>query len=123
MTVPESPLESFLSRRPDAKDLVDKNILKDPHVAPAIQQQRDELSKRRVEDSLRHKISHSHRPSPESLVQQNILQNFVVAPAFQKPIYDTEKIQVQKNLEQKIADRPSKNTLLNQGILQAEQLS
>ncbi|CAO3600422.1 unnamed protein product [Absidia cylindrospora] len=115
MTVPESPLESFLQRRPEAKALVEKNILK------AIQQQRDELSKRKVEDSLRHKIS--QRPTPELLVQQNILQNCVVAPAFQKPIHDVEKIQVQNNLEQKISERPTKDTLLEQGILQGEQSS
>lgn len=44
----------------------------DPKVAPAIQQQRDELEKRKIADSLRHKID--HRPTAESLVEQNILK-------------------------------------------------
>lgn len=44
----------------------------DPKIAPAIQQQRDELEKRKIEDSLRHKIN--HRPTPEALVEQNILK-------------------------------------------------
>jgi hypothetical protein len=44
----------------------------DPKVAPAIQQHRDELEKRKIEDSLRHKIN--HRPTPEALVEQNILK-------------------------------------------------
>lgn len=46
---------------------------KDPKVAPAIQQQRDELEKRKIEDSLRHKID--HRPAVETLVEQNILKS------------------------------------------------
>lgn len=44
----------------------------DPKIAPAIQQQRDELEKRKIEDSLRHKIN--HRPTPGELVEQNILK-------------------------------------------------
>lgn len=47
----------------------------DPKVAPAIQQQRDELEKRKIEDMLRHKID--HRPTPESLVEQNILKGII----------------------------------------------
>ncbi len=41
-------------------------------MAPAIQQYRDELEKRKIEDMLRHKID--HRPTAESLVEQNILK-------------------------------------------------
>lgn len=88
-------LDNFLTQRPDAQELVDKNILKgcvslffcvtlwytetscilvtliDPKVAPAIQQQRDELSKARIQDTLRHKID--HRPTREELVEHHIL--------------------------------------------------
>lgn len=54
------------------QDLVDRNIIKDPKVAPAIQQQREELERRKIEDTLRHKID--HRPTPEELVEHNILK-------------------------------------------------
>lgn len=43
----------------------------DPKVAPALQQQRDELSKARIQDTLRHKID--HRPTREELVEHHIL--------------------------------------------------
>lgn len=83
-----------MAHRPDIQDLVDRNIIKgkkksenitsqkdketcntfiiDPKVAPAIQQHRDELEKRKIEDALRHKID--HRPTAEALVEQNILK-------------------------------------------------
>ncbi|KAG1222506.1 hypothetical protein G6F68_020624 [Rhizopus microsporus] len=59
------------SQRPDVQDLVDRNIIKDPKVAPAIQQQREELERRKIEDTLRHKID--HRPTPDELVALSIL--------------------------------------------------
>lgn len=85
-------LEAQLAHRPDVQDLIDRNIIKgkikninetkekcnlklslpDPKVAPAIQQHREELEKRKIEDSLRHKID--HRPTAESLIEQNILR-------------------------------------------------
>lgn len=99
LAVPENPskaLETQLAHRPELQDLVERNIIKgivlkesgfhlifdhhcntfilmiDPKVAPALQQHRDELEKRKIEDSLRHKID--HRPTPEALVEQNILK-------------------------------------------------
>ncbi|CAO3639822.1 unnamed protein product [Cunninghamella blakesleeana] len=122
MTVQENPLDTFLAKRPDVQELVDKNILKDPKIAPSLQQHRDELSKRKIEDTLRHKID--HRPTPEELVEKNILKSLgSVAPALQRPINDLEKADIQHNLEQKIADRPTKSDLLNQGILKEETTS
>ncbi|ORX60694.1 hypothetical protein DM01DRAFT_1165200 [Hesseltinella vesiculosa] len=115
MTVTENPLETFLVSRPDVQDLVEKNILKDPAVAPALQSHREELNKRKVEDSLRHKID--HRPTPEALFKQNILTNMSVAPAMQNPADEGKKI-LHENLEKKIADRPTKGHLVDQGILQ-----
>lgn len=51
---------------------MDRNIIKDPKIAPAIQQQREELERRKIEDSLRHRID--HRPSTEELMDHNILK-------------------------------------------------
>ncbi|KAI8993503.1 hypothetical protein BDB01DRAFT_847377 [Pilobolus umbonatus] len=68
-------LEEQLAHRPDVQSLVDRNIIKDPKVAPALQQHLEELEKRKIEDNLRHKID--HRPSPAELVEHNILK---VAP-------------------------------------------
>ncbi|CEP17226.1 hypothetical protein [Parasitella parasitica] len=73
MTVPQTKnLEEQLAHRPDIQDLVDRNIIKDPKIAPAIQQQREELGKAKIADNLRHKID--HRPTPEELAEKNILK-------------------------------------------------
>ncbi|KAJ8663192.1 hypothetical protein O0I10_001369 [Lichtheimia ornata] len=98
-------LDNFLTQRPDAQELVDKNILKDPKVAPALQQQRDELSKARIQDTLRHKID--HRPTREELVEHHILEP-AMGEDFQK---------MQDSLKEKITERPDRETLVQQGIL------
>ncbi|KAI8061504.1 uncharacterized protein B0P05DRAFT_557337 [Gilbertella persicaria] len=124
MTVPENPskvLEAQLAHRPDVQELVDRNIIKDPKVAPAIQQQRDELEKRKIEDSLRHKID--HRPTPETLVEQNILKaDPKVAPALQRNQVDLERNRLHDAMEHKIHDRPDPNELVKQGILTEEEV-
>ncbi|KAI8374317.1 uncharacterized protein BYT42DRAFT_615491 [Radiomyces spectabilis] len=120
---PESkPLDSLLAHRPDAQELVNKNILKDPKVAPAIQQQRDELSKRKIEDSLRHKIN--HRPTAEELIEHNILKSDPgkVAPALQRSQLELEKSRLQDKLQQRISERPDLAKLVEQGILKESDL-
>jgi len=82
---PQEKLTKFLQRRPSQHELEERNILKDPKVAPAIQSakvprtRRDyfrltaqaELEKARLEDDLSKKLA--TRPIPEELIKENIL--------------------------------------------------
>ncbi|KAI9265120.1 hypothetical protein BDA99DRAFT_507771 [Phascolomyces articulosus] len=79
--------------------------MKDPKVAPALQQHMDELSKAKIQDSLRHKID--SRPTRDELVEQKILEP-TMGPAFEK---------MQNSLEHKINERPNPEKLVEQGIL------
>ncbi|KDQ21686.1 hypothetical protein BOTBODRAFT_99576, partial [Botryobasidium botryosum FD-172 SS1] len=65
-------LERSLQERPDRKDLVDKNILKDTNVSPALQGRQAELERARLQDKLDQALQ--HRPKPEELIQQGILE-------------------------------------------------
>jgi len=64
-------LERQLSNRPDRSELVEKNILKYPNVAPGLQAAQAELAKAQLEDKL--EASLQKRPSPEDLVKEGIL--------------------------------------------------
>ncbi|ORZ18382.1 hypothetical protein BCR41DRAFT_321764 [Lobosporangium transversale] len=65
-------LETFLKHRPDREELVEKNILKDSHVAPALQRKEEELKRSQLEDLLNTKIT--QRPTVEALVEKHILE-------------------------------------------------
>ncbi|KAF9897820.1 hypothetical protein BX616_004932 [Lobosporangium transversale] len=65
-------LDKFLKERPAPEELVERNILKDPKVAPALQQQAEELKKAQLENTLNHKLE--HRPPVSELVNHHILQ-------------------------------------------------
>ncbi|KAG8906665.1 hypothetical protein FRB99_006366 [Tulasnella sp. 403] len=65
-------LERQLSHRPDVNELVEKNILKNPHVAPSLQAAQADLARAQLEDKLENKLQ--ARPSPEELVKEGILQ-------------------------------------------------
>ncbi|CAO3680364.1 unnamed protein product [Umbelopsis vinacea] len=114
-------LDTFLSHRPEQQELVDKNILKDPKIAPSLQQHREELAKRQIEDSLRHKIE--SRPTREDLVEHNILKNTTAAPAIQAQQAELERSRLQDALEHKIQERPQPEQLVQQGILPADETS
>ncbi|PHZ12774.1 uncharacterized protein RHIMIDRAFT_137029 [Rhizopus microsporus ATCC 52813] len=118
MTVPENPaklLEAQLAHRPDIQDLVERNIIKDPKM--------DAQEKRRVEESLLHKID--HRPTPEELVQHNILKAdpTEVAPALQKNQFELERNMIHDSLENKLHERPDRAKLVEQGILTNDETS
>ncbi|KAI8642820.1 hypothetical protein BD408DRAFT_432074 [Parasitella parasitica] len=73
LAVPENKsLEEQLANRPNAQDLVDRNIMKDPKIAPAIQQHRDELEKHRIADKLNKELH--ERPDRQKLVEEHILR-------------------------------------------------
>ncbi|KAK3807606.1 MAG: hypothetical protein J3Q66DRAFT_355849 [Benniella sp.] len=67
----KAKLAKRLSHRADPDDLIQRNILRDPTIAPAIQQRADELKRAQLEDALTDKLS--HRPKAEDLFEHNIL--------------------------------------------------
>jgi len=65
-------LERQLSLRPEKKELVDRNILKDSSVAPALQAAQAELQRSQLEDKLDQALQ--QRPAAEELVKDGILK-------------------------------------------------
>ena len=64
-------LEKHLQHRPDPQDLVDRNILKDPKIAPGLQQVQQELEKNQATDNLRKGLE--KRLAREDLVERECL--------------------------------------------------
>ncbi|QRV93960.1 RPEL repeat protein [Ceratobasidium sp. AG-Ba] len=64
-------LEKRLKERPEKKELVDRNILKDSTAAPALQAAQDRLQRAQLENKLEHALQ--ARPKPEELVKDGIL--------------------------------------------------
>ncbi|THH03912.1 hypothetical protein EW145_g5912 [Phellinidium pouzarii] len=66
-------LEKQISDRTEKKsELVERNILKDDRVAPALQAAREQLERAQKQDRMEHALL--HRPKPEELVKEGILQ-------------------------------------------------
>jgi len=65
-------LDKAISHRPEKQDLVDKNILKDDKVAPALQAAKEQLQRAQLEDKIDHGLQ--NRPKPDDLVKKGILQ-------------------------------------------------
>ncbi|GJJ06444.1 hypothetical protein Clacol_000636 [Clathrus columnatus] len=65
-------LERKLSLRPEKQELVERNILKDSTIAPALQAAQVELERSQLEDRLDRAIR--DRPKPEELVKEGILK-------------------------------------------------
>ncbi|KAH7908415.1 hypothetical protein BJ138DRAFT_1157659 [Hygrophoropsis aurantiaca] len=61
-------LERRLSHRPDKDELMDRNILKDDSVAPALQAAKEKLQRSQLEDKLSHALQ--QRPKPEELMEK-----------------------------------------------------
>ncbi|KAH9949626.1 hypothetical protein B0H21DRAFT_103390 [Amylocystis lapponica] len=72
-------LEQRLSQRPDKHDLIERNILKDDSVAPALQAAKEKLQKAQLEDKLEHALQ--QRPNAEELVREGILKDTEAPPA------------------------------------------
>ncbi|KAG0366451.1 hypothetical protein BGZ54_005333 [Gamsiella multidivaricata] len=108
-------LDKFLQERPAPEELVEKNILKDPKLAPALQHQAEELKKAKLEDALAHKIE--NRPPPEKLIEQNILHDSTVAPRIQKQAEELKRTQLQSALNSKLEHRPAPEELVEKHIL------
>ena len=65
-------LKKGLENRPDRDTLVERNILPDSTVAPALQGHQKELEKHMRADNLEKGLQ--HRPSPDELVKKGILE-------------------------------------------------
>ncbi|KAI1796454.1 hypothetical protein LXA43DRAFT_1057754 [Ganoderma leucocontextum] len=72
-------LEKSLTHRPDKHELIERNILKDDSVAPALQAAKEKLQRSQLEDKLEHALQ--ARPKPEELVKEGILKDTEVPPA------------------------------------------
>lgn len=64
-------LDKAISHRPEKQELVDRNILKDDNIAPALQAARDQLQRAQLEDKLDHELQ--NRPKADELVKKGIL--------------------------------------------------
>ncbi|RPD63911.1 hypothetical protein L226DRAFT_610195 [Lentinus tigrinus ALCF2SS1-7] len=71
-------LEKSLAHRPDKHELIDRNILKDDSVAPALQAAKEKLQRSQLEDKLDQALQ--ARPKPEELVKEGILKETDVPP-------------------------------------------
>jgi len=71
-------LERRLKERPEKSELVERNILKDPKVAPALLANKEKLERSQLEDKLEHALQ--KRPKPEELVKEGILQENEAPP-------------------------------------------
>jgi hypothetical protein len=71
-------LDKALGDRPDKSDLVERNILKDDRIAPALQAAREQLQRSQLEDKLDQALQ--NRPKPSELVREGILQDNEAPP-------------------------------------------
>ncbi|KAG0052082.1 hypothetical protein BGZ83_003015 [Gryganskiella cystojenkinii] len=111
-------LDRFLKERPNQQELVNKNILKDPKIAPALQVHAEELKRAKLETALAHKIE--SRPSVAELMNHNILHASNVAPALQGKEAELKRSQLEDMLKTKIQERPSPDTLIEKHILEGQ---
>jgi len=72
-------LETQLHSRPMREELVDRNILKDDSVAPALQAAKERLQRSQLEDKLAQALQ--ARPKAEELVQEGILKEEEAPPS------------------------------------------
>ncbi|KAF8949402.1 hypothetical protein BGZ47_003814 [Haplosporangium gracile] len=107
--------DKFLKERPAPEELVEKNILKEPKIAPALQQHAEDLKKSQLEDALNSKLE--HRPPASELIDHNILHESNVAPELQKQAEELKRWQLENKLAEKLEARPQPSELVEQHIL------
>ncbi|KAK6528967.1 hypothetical protein TWF694_004193 [Orbilia ellipsospora] len=110
-----SQLEGRLSRRPEAKELVDRNILHGTTSA-AFQQSKDELQHAILTDTLKKGLA--SRPERKELEDRGILPNDNIAPSIVAQKKDLEKSMLSDSLNTKLSQRPSPDDLVKKGILE-----
>jgi len=66
-------LDNAIAHRPEKRDLLDRNILRDDgKVAPALQAAKEQLQRAQLEDKIDQGLQ--HRPKADDLVKKGILQ-------------------------------------------------
>jgi len=65
-------MDKAIGHRPEKQELLDKNILKDDKVAPALQAKKEQLQRAQLEDKIDQGLQ--HRPKADDLVKKGILQ-------------------------------------------------
>ncbi|KAB5595178.1 hypothetical protein CTheo_1466 [Ceratobasidium theobromae] len=113
-------LEKSLRERPEKKELVERNILKDSNIAPALQAAQERLQRAQLEDKLGHALQ--ERPEKKELVERNILKDSNVAPALQAVQDRLQRAQLEDKLEHALKDRPTPEKLVKEGILNGKLL-
>ncbi|KAF3903944.1 hypothetical protein ABW21_db0206012 [Orbilia brochopaga] len=111
-------LEAALNRRPDPKDLVDRNILHGTGSA-AIQQQQDDLKHAMIADNLKKGLA--SRPERSELEARGILPDDHIAPALLVHKKELEKSMLTDSLGAKIASRPEPEEVIQKGILKEDE--
>jgi len=119
----QNSLEAALSKRPDAKDLEERNILHSG--APAIQQRQQELERAMTQDTLKKQLAHNVDEKiqlRDDLIQRNILPEKInVAPALLAHQKELERNMLEDGLKEKLAHRPEVSEVIEKGILKPDE--
>ncbi|KAK6340903.1 hypothetical protein TWF696_009216 [Orbilia brochopaga] len=110
--------EARLGRRPDPKDLVDRNILHGTTSA-VIQQHQDDLKHAMIADNLKKGLA--SRPERRELEERGILPDDHVAPALLGQKKELEKSMLTDSLNTKLAARPEPEEVMAKGILNEDE--
>lgn len=78
-TSPKQELEKMLAHRPDRGELVERNILPNSNVAPALMAAQKDLERSQLGDALENKLK--QRPDAQTLVKDGILEKDEAPPA------------------------------------------
>jgi len=69
---PRQSLEKALGQRPPREELIERNILPNSNIAPALLAAQKELQRSQLEDSLENKLK--NRPNAAELIKEGILE-------------------------------------------------
>ncbi|XP_052263411.1 nuclear factor of activated T-cells 5-like isoform X1 [Dreissena polymorpha] len=113
-------LKRKLMMRRSLNELVDQGIYPSPKTPLAFMEQKKNLERAKIGDTLRFKIS--HRPDRQQLVQQHILEDtkFNIDPSLHEKQRQLKKARLADSLNDKLSHRPGVLELVQGNILQTE---
>ncbi|KAJ2716453.1 hypothetical protein H4R19_000637 [Coemansia spiralis] len=111
-------LGTRLEHRPTQQELVERHVLLDVGVAPALQLQAAALQRSQLEDGLEKRLE--HRPTQHELVERHVLLDSKAAPALQGKQAELALCQLEDRLESKLAARPTRDELVEHHIMTSE---
>eukprot|EP01089_Gocevia_fonbrunei_P008572 TRINITY_DN2026_c0_g1_i1.p1 TRINITY_DN2026_c0_g1~~TRINITY_DN2026_c0_g1_i1.p1 ORF type:complete len:760 (+),score=307.47 TRINITY_DN2026_c0_g1_i1:53-2332(+) len=117
----QSSLEKKLIDRPDKKDLVDKNIMKEGNVHGALQAPQAALKKEKLAQKLDEKLD--NRPQVQELIDRNVLKSNPVAPALQAATIAVAKEKLVQSLEKQVGNRPDKEVLIERNVIKDDNVA